>query len=214
MSTRIQFPRSRFERRPARRIRRWLLAAAGAWVLGTYVSSGAARAEEMVLEGPHPMLKENAVTVQFLTGSGIGNSFSGRGVGVGYGYMLQGPLWLDLQMNMRLSACGTFGSCTAFTGNTAELMAGAAWRFRTSIPVVPIARANLGLVYLYPNKGSNAMGVAARAGLGLKYYVFDWLGFGVEAALSYGHAYFDDAYPGGHGYAVGDLVLGVELQFL
>ena len=179
-----------------------------------FTASAAARAEDMVLAGPHPFLKENAIAVQFLVGNGLGDSFSGRGVGLGYGYMLQGPLWLDLQMNVRASGCGPFSSsCGAHTGNAAELMTGIAWRFRTDIPVVPFLRGGAGVVYLYPDGAQSAFGLAARGGTGLKYYVFDWLGFGVEAALSLGHGYFAPTYSAGRGYAVFDMAVGVEYQF-
>jgi hypothetical protein len=176
-------------------------------------TTATARADELVLAGPHPALKENALNIQFLFGDGLGDSFSGRGIGIGYGYMLNGPLWLDLQLNTRMSACSAFRACTVYTGNDTELMAGLAWRFRTDVPVVPYARGAVGLVYLYPDGGQSAVGLAARAGVGLKYFVYDWLGFGVEAALSLGHGYFASGYPGGRTYAVGDMAAGVEWQF-
>jgi hypothetical protein len=175
--------------------------------------NAAVRADEIVLAGPHPSLKQNAVNLQFLFGDGVGDSFSGRGVGIGYGYMLQGPLWLDLQMNLRASACGPLGGCGTNNGSDAELMAGVAWRFRTDIPVVPYVRGAAGLIYLYPDGAQNAMGLAVRAGIGARYYVFDWLGFGIEGALSLGHGYYAADYPGGHTYAVGDMCVGVEFQF-
>jgi hypothetical protein len=172
-----------------------------------------ARADDLVLAGPHPFLKENAVNLQVLFGNGIGDSFSGRGIGLGYGYMLHGPLWLDLQVNWRASVCGPSGGCAPYTGGDAELMAGVAWRFRTDIPVVPYLRGAAGLVYLYPDNAQSAMGLAARAGAGIRYYVFDWLGFGVEGALSLGRGSFAADYPGGHTYAVADMAVGVEFQF-
>lgn len=174
---------------------------------------GQARADDLVLAGPHPSLKENAVSLQALFGDGLGDSFSGRGIGLGYGYMLHGPLWLDLQMNLRTSACSPFGGCGPHTGSDAELMAGVAWRFRTDIPVVPYVRGAAGMVYLYPDNAQSAMGLAARAGVGIRYYVFDWLGFGVETAVSVGRGYFAADYAGGHTYAVGDMAVGVEFQF-
>jgi hypothetical protein len=177
------------------------------------MSSAGARADDSVLAGPHPSRKENAVSVQFLAGTGLGDSFSGRGVGIGYGYMLQGPLWLDLQINVRASACAPLAACAATNGDDAELMAGVAWRVRTDIPVVPFLRGGAGLVYLYPNSAQNAVGLAARAGAGIRYYVFDWLGFGIEAALSLGHGYFAADYARGHTYAVLDMAIGVEYQF-
>jgi len=132
---------------------------------------------------------------------------------LGYGYMLRGPLWLDLQMTWRASACSLFRACATQTGDSAELMAGVTWRFRTDIPLVPYLRGAGGLVFLYPDHFQNAMGLAVRAGGGLRYYVYDWLGFGAELGISLGHAYFADGYPGSRTYVVGDLSAGVEFQF-
>jgi hypothetical protein len=209
MSTRKNFPRSG-SLFAARLLGAFVALTPAGLVVG---AAGVARADELVLAGPHPALKENAVSLQFLFGAGISDSWSGRGLGIGYGYMLRGPLWLDLQMNLRASSCGPFGDCGPHTGNDAELMAGAAWRFRTDIPVVPFLRGGIGLIYLYPNGAQSAIGMAARAGAGVRYYIFDWLGFGVEAALSLGHGYLGQDYAGGHTYAVADMGIGVEYQF-
>jgi hypothetical protein len=172
-----------------------------------------ARAEDMILVGPHPFLKENAASVQFLLGTGLGDSFSGRGVGLGYGYMLNGPLWLDLQMNVRAAACSPYGACRALGGSDVELLAGASWRMRTSVPLVPYLRGGAGLVYLYPRSSQSATGLAVRGGVGAKYYIFDWLGFGMEADLSLGHGAFAQDYAGSHTYSVFDIALGMEWQF-
>lgn len=177
------------------------------------VISGGARADDMILSGPHPFLKENAVSLQFLLGTGLGDSFSGRGVGIGYGYMLQGPLWLDLQMNLRADACSPVADCAAPNGSDVELLAGVSWRIRTPVPLVPYLRAAAGPVFLYPAESPNAMGLAARGGAGARYYIFDYLGFGIEAALSLGHGYFDRSYGRSHTYAVFDAILGMEWQF-
>ena len=135
-------------------------------------------------------------------------------MGVGYGYMLRGPLWLDLQMNVRASGCAPFQTnCGAHVGDDAELMAGLAWRFRTDIPVVPYVRGAAGLVYLYPHGAQSAFGLAVRGAAGFKYYVYDWLGFGIEGALTLGHGYFAREYPAGRGYSVFDMAFGVEVQF-
>jgi hypothetical protein len=215
MSTRKNFPRTALRlvsRFAARLLAAFVTLASAAALPGV---GNVARADELVLAGPHPALKENALSLQFLFGAGLSDSWSGRGLGIGYGYMLHGPLWLDLQMNLRASACGAFlaASCGTHTGNDAELMAGVAWRFRTDIPVVPILRGGVGLIYLYPNGAQSAIGLGARAGAGIKYYLYDWLGFGVEAALSLGHGYLGQDYAGGHTYAVADMGIGVEYQF-
>ena len=176
-------------------------------------TGGPARAEDLMLTGPHPFLKENSLSLQFLLGEGLGDSFSGRGVGLGYGYMLSGPLWLDLQMNVRAAACSPYGACAATSGSDVELLAGASWRIRTAVPLVPYLRGGAGLVYLYPRVGNDAIGLVARGGAGARYYLFDWLGFGLEAAMSLGHVTFGESYPLGRTYAVFDVALGMEWQF-
>ena len=183
-----------------------------AFLLGSQTGSPA-RADDLILTGPHPFLKENALSVEFLLGAGLGDSFSGRGVGLGYGYMLTGPLWLDLQMNIRAAACSPYGACRSTGGSDVELLAGASWRMRTDLPLVPYLRGGAGLIYLYPRAGQSATGLAVRGGVGAKYYIYDWLGFGIESALSLGHAYFSQDYAGSHTYAIFDVGLGMEWQF-
>ena len=170
--------------------------------------SAPARAEDIILAGPHPFLKANALSAQFLLSAGFGDTFRGRGAALGYGYMLDGPLWLDLQMNVRASACDPVSACTVPDGSDVQLLVGASWRFRTAVPLVPYLRGAAGPIFVYPRAGENTMGLAARLGAGARYYVYDWLGFGMEAALSVAHDYVRiDTYP------VFDLAVGVEWQF-
>jgi hypothetical protein len=128
--------------------------------------------------------------------------------------MLDGPLWIDLQFNFRGSTCSPWRSnCDPYTGNDVEVMAGIAWRVPLSVPLVPFARLDGGPVFLYPDGSPSAMGLALRGGAGARYYVFDWLGFGAELAMSLGHGFFADAYAGSRTYAVVDVVIGAEVQF-
>jgi hypothetical protein len=192
-----------------------MLAGLTAAIMTTLLApSRPALAKDLILEGPHPFLKDNALSVNYLMGTGLGNSFSGQGLGLGYAYMLDGPLWLDLQFNFRSSSCSPWrGSCGAYTGNDAEVMAGIAWRIQMSVPLVPFARVHAGPVFLYPDGATSAVGLAARAGVGARYYIFDWLGFGAEAAMSLGHGFFAATYAASHTYAIVDMILGTEIQF-
>jgi hypothetical protein len=128
----------------SRLVARLVVAAAAAGLAASLGGGGAVRrahaAEELMLQGPHPELKENAVSVLALMGHGFGDSFSGSGVGLGYGLMLRGPLWLDLQTNIRTKGCSLFTGRCGTKGSDVELLAGFAWRFRTDIPVVPYVR--------------------------------------------------------------------------
>ena len=48
----------------------------------------AARAEENLLHGPHPFLKDNELSVHALVGEGQGDALSGAKLELGYGYKL------------------------------------------------------------------------------------------------------------------------------
>jgi hypothetical protein len=206
-------PRRRRRRRPSVAA---LVAAASATAVAAFLGAGVggrARADDLILQGPHPELKHNAVSVQLLMGHGFGDSFSGSGVGVGYGLMLRGPLWLDLQMNVRAASCSVFTGRCGTKGSDAEILAGVAWRFRTDIPVVPYVRGLAGLLYLFPEGADSAVGIGARGGAGMRYYIWDWFGLGIELGLSVGHGFYGDAHEGSRTHAVGDVALGVEAQF-
>lgn len=208
MSTDGHFPRTRGAASPIR-----LATFAVALIVAAVVQPRAASAENLVLAGPHPMRKANTLALHLVSGDGFGDSFSGRGFGLEYGYMLQGPLWLDLQATYRASACSLFRACGMHTGDSAELLVGLAWRFRTDIPLVPYLRGAAGLLFLYPDRFQNAMGVAVRGGGGLRYYLYDWLGFGAELGMTLGHASFTDEYTGDSTHFLGDLSANVEFQF-
>ena len=169
--------------------------------------------QENVLRGPHPFLKDNELSAHLLLAEGLGDSWSGTKLGLDYGYHLSGPVWLNLQLNIQKGACSlTPGQCIR-SGSVAETLAGGKWKFSTQTPLVPYAKAATGLIYLFPEEARSAVGIAIRGGGGLEYFVFDWLGFGVEVNLSLGHGFFDSSYMAGHGYAIIDIGGGVEFQF-
>ena len=208
MLTRSQFPSSVWRLSPT------VFAALvmAACVLG---SGSPARADNIVLHGPPPFLYQNEVSVHLLLTGGIGDSWSGNKLGLDYGYRLGGPpsTWLNLELNLQSGTCPRFSDDCARTGSAFELLAGAKWKFTTPTPFVPYAKAAGGLIYLFPDQGRSAVGLAARAGGGLTYFIFDWLGFGIEAGVSLGHAFFDSTYTGSHTYAILDFGGGVEAQF-
>lgn len=183
-------------------------------LLATSLAGAApARAQENLLHGPHPFLKENELSAHLLIAAGLGDSWSGTKVAIDYGYRIARPIWLNLQLNMQKSSCTlTSGACLQ-NGSVFETMAGGKWKFATELPLVPYIKVAAGLVYLFPQEARSAVGLALRTGGGVHYFFYDWLGFGLEANLSLGHGFFDASYTGGHGYVVLDGGGGVEFQF-
>jgi hypothetical protein len=173
----------------------------------------AARADENVLYGPHPFLKDNELSAHFLIAAGLGDSWGGTKVALDYGYRISGPVWLNLQLNVQKSTCAlTSGACTQ-DGSVFETLAGGKWKFTTDSPLVPDIKVAAGLVYLFPAEARSAVGLALRTGAGVHYFFFDWLGFGLEANLSLGHGFFDSSYGASHSYVVLDAGGGIEFQF-
>jgi hypothetical protein len=180
----------------------------------------AARAEENLLHGPHPFLKENELSVHVLIGEGQGDAISGSKLEFEYGYRLTpgpAPFWLNLLVSFQHSGCnlapGGTGDCPGVTGDIVETMAGAKWKLATPIPLVPFLRANGGLVFAFPNGATDAMGVAIRAAGGANYFFFDWLGLGAEVGFSLGRIDYDGTFPGSHTYSIVDFGGGLEFQF-
>jgi hypothetical protein len=179
-----------------------------------------AAAEENLLHGPHPFLKENELSVHVLIGEGQGDAISGAKLELEYGYRLTpgpAPFWLNLLISFEHSGCnespGGSGDCPGVTGDIVETMAGAKWKLATPIPVVPFVKGNAGLVFAFPNGANNAMGVAIRAAGGANYFFFDWLGLGAEVGFSLGRIAYDSTFTGSHTYSIVDFGGGLEFQF-
>jgi hypothetical protein len=180
----------------------------------------AARADENLLHGPHPFLKDNELSVHVLIGEGQGDALSGTKLELGYGYKLtsgQAPFWLNLLMSFEHSGCnpapGGVGDCPSVTGDIVETMAGAKWKLGTPIPLVPYLQANAGVVFAFPNGATDAMGVAWRVAGGANYFFFDWLGIGGQVGFSLGWIDYDSTFNGSHTYSIVDFGGGLEFQF-
>lgn len=188
---------------------------AGALAIPAGAAWAEARADENLLRGPHPFLKDNEVAVHLLFANGVGDAPGGTKLGLNYGYHLSGPSWLNLQLNMQLGSCRQ--PCN--TTKAFETLAGAKFKFPTAIPLVPYVKAAGGLVFVFPGEGESASGLGARVGGGASYFLFDWLGLGVEANLSVASVDYGGGAAGGvgastnSGYTVFDVGGGVELQF-
>jgi hypothetical protein len=180
------------------------------------LAAAPARADENMLRGPHPFLKDNELSGHVLLAAGLGNAPSGTKLSFDYGYKLVGPIWLDLQLNLQRGTChGGPDSpiCGPDTGDAFETMVGTKWKFPTSVPVVPYVMGGGGLVFVFPDGASSAMGLAVRTAGGANYFFYDWLGLGVEIGFSLGHAWYDATFPGSHTYSVIDFGGGLEFQF-
>lgn len=179
-----------------------------------------ARAEENLLHGPHPFLRDNQLALHVLIGQGLGDTLSGAKLGLDYGYKatdsVVAPVWLNLQLNFEHSGCSasaTDGVCGTNSGDIIETLAGARWTFATPIPLVPFIESAVGLLFAFPNGASNAPGFGARFVGGANYFFFDWLGLGAEVGFSMGRIDYNASFHGSHNYAVLDFGGGVELQF-
>ena len=184
-------------------------------VVGAARAAAAAPADDQILRGPHPFLRDNELSFHGGYGAGFGDSFAGWKVAADYGYRLTGGLWLDLGVGFLSGGCRPRppDAACARKGDAAEVLAGIKWKLRMNVPVVPYAKAVAGLVYLFPDAVRSAVGMSLRAGIGGKYFFYDWFGVGLEVTTTLGAA----GYQAGSGLsstlAGVDLVGGVELQF-
>lgn len=201
--------------------RRNPLLAAAAVLAAALALPAAARAQENLLHGPHPFLKDNALDVHVLIGESLSDALSGAKLGFDYAYKMTGgvtaPLWLDLQINFEHAGCNSSGSnlgvCGTDTGDLIETMAGVKWTFATPLPLVPFLKSGAGLLFAFPNGATNAAGIGARFSGGANYFFFDWLGLGAEVGFSFGRIDYDSTFKGSHNYAVLDFGGGLEFQF-
>jgi hypothetical protein len=181
--------------------------------------SGAARADDNLLHGPHPFRKENQLAAHVLIANGLGDSMSGTKIGLDYGYRLTSgalPLGVDLAFNMQHGACTTGNattSCGQNTGTVFETLAGVRWAMATPVPLVPFVALQSGFVFSFPNGASAGWGVAARGVTGANYFFFDWFGLGAQLGFSLGRLNYDATFTGSHTYAIFDLGGGIEIQF-
>ena len=173
--------------------------------------AAAARAQQPLLQGPHPFLRDNELSAHLLLSSGIGDAFGGPKIAADYGYHLRGASWLNLEANAQFGGCDGARPCG--NGPVFETLAGGKWKFATTTPIVAHAKAAGGLVYVFPDDGRASLGVAVRGGGGATYFLYDWIGLGLEACFSLGHVSYESTYTRSDTYAVFDFGGGVEVQF-
>jgi hypothetical protein len=153
------------------------------------VSASSAQAEEELLRGPHPFIKDNELTLHAGYSAGLGNNVRGLRLQGDYLNRLAQTVWLDIQMGIVTGSCHTNATaCSSGGGNAVDILGGATWKFQTNLPIVPYAKAALGPIFLFPNDTRSAAGFLLRGGAGAHYFLYDWFGVGAEFAASWGVA--------------------------
>jgi hypothetical protein len=171
-----------------------------------------ARAEDELLRGPHPFIKDNELTLHAGYSDGLGENARGLRVQGDYSYRLGQTLWFDIQIAVVNGRCHVNDTtCSTGQANAADIVSGAAWKFQTNLPVVPYVKVDGGPIFLFPESTRSVFGLLARGGIGAHYYFFDWFGVGAEFTSSVG-LFFPNS---GSTRAIGslDANLGVALQF-
>jgi len=168
-----------------------------------------ARAED-ILRGPHPFVKENSLSLSGGLTAASGAAVGGTRLHLNYGYQLAGSVWLDIHAGIVDGDPDPPGAAVcASCGTSADVLGGIAYRLRMNIPVVPYAKLSAGVVYLFPGQGENTAGLLARPAVGGKYFLYDWLGFGLELATGIGFVSAGSS----RTVASLDLSVGAEWQF-
>jgi hypothetical protein len=186
--------------------------AIGVGAAALLAAAGVARgADENLLHGPHPFLKQNELSIHVLLAAGGDNTPGGTKIAADYGYKLVGPAWVNLQLNFQHAMCHTPSGgtvCDEPSGSVFETLVGGKAKFATAIPIVPFIKGGVGLAYAFPNGAGNGFGPAVRFSGGANYFFFDWLGLGGEIGFSAGHLSTAKS-----GYSVLDFGGGLEFQF-
>ena len=178
------------------------------------LTASLAQAEEELLRGAHPFIKDNELTVHAGYSAGLGDNMRGLRVQGDYLNRLAQTLWLDIQMGVVSGSCRSNQTvCTNGSGNGVDILGGAAWKFQTNLPIVPYAKVAMGPIFLFPDNTRSAWGLLVRGGFGAHYFLYDWFGVGAEFTGAWGVAFFDaDSHRTGSLGSV-DINLGVALQF-
>jgi hypothetical protein len=190
-----------------------LLALAVAFAAPTLAARDA-RAEEELLRGPHPFLKMDELRLHTGYSTGLGDNVRGLRVQADYSYRLGRITWFDVQMGYVSGSCRTKEiACGDGTGSSVDVVAGAAWKFQTRIPLILHGRADAGPLFLFPDSARSSAGFIVRAAVGAHYFLFDWFGVGAELGGTWGMAFFRA--PPRHSAHLGSMEgsVGVALQF-
>jgi hypothetical protein len=182
--------------------------------LAVLLSAVPAAAEEELLHGPHPFIKDNELALHAGYAAGLGGNVSGVRMQADFNHRLGQVVWFDLQMGVVSGSCHTEQlTCTRGSGNAVDILAGAAWKFQTKLPLVIHTRVDGGPIFLFPDSTRSAAGILFRGGVGAHYYLYDWFGLGGELGAAYGLAFFRTTPR--HTGQLGSIqaTVGVTLQF-
>jgi hypothetical protein len=172
------------------------------------------RAEEELLRGPHPFIQNDELDLHAGYAFAFGDDVSGLRMQADFSHRLGQVVWLDIQMGVVSGSCHTGDTtCSRGSGNAVDILAGAAWKFQTRLPLVIHVRADGGPVFLFPDSTRSAAGFLLRGAAGAHYYLYDWFGLGGEIGGTYGLGFFrtSPSHTGNLGSL--DATLGVALQF-
>lgn len=182
--------------------------------LATSAKAAADAPDSGVLRGPHPFLKPNALQLAGGFNAASGGSIGGLKLQGAFEYELVGSLWLNLHVGfVDGSDKPVDGRACATCGQMADTMAGLSYRLRMDVPVLLTGTLAGGFLFVFPDQYSAAMGLGVRGAVAGRYYLYDWLGFGLEIGTTVGFVSHEKASGLSRGLASLDALAGVEVQF-
>ena len=189
--------------------------AALAWLaFGAEIAFAADAVDPGLLRGPHPFLKTNALQLAGGFNAATGGSIGGMRLQAAFEYELVGSLWLNLQVGfIDGSDKPTDGRACATCGQMADTMGGLSYRLRMEVPVILTGTLAGGFLFVFPDQYSAAMGLGVRGAISGRYYLYDWLGFGLELGSTFGFVSHEKASGLSRGLASLHALVGAEVQF-
>lgn len=177
-----------------------------------------ASAEETLLRGPYPFRKDNELALRGGFAAGVAASPPvASQARADYGYRMHRDFWLDIELGFVSGSCNGANlgrNCSGRTGDLASVMGGVKWKLAMDVPVVPYVKVVGGFFYLFPDESPRAFGAGLRPAVGATYFLFEWLGVGLEVGATVARfAGRDPDLDEAAGLGAIDIGLGVELAF-
>ncbi len=158
----------------------------------------AAGAVEIQKSGPETFPSKHEITANLGYQTGYGGTIanpSGFKLTADYAYQFHPIVWFDLQVNNVFGFGGAGGGCIATAATNCyysggwglELAGGVKLKFRTSIPLVVEVPLLIGATVLYNREcGDGGAAIAVHPGAGLKYFVTNRIGLGIQVSTAVG----------------------------